>query len=129
MGEVARDPVRENEGRRPLLRVVRGVGEGERREGLTLSPPPPSSPQHHRAKRPLRASERALAAWLRRCLGTVAAEGMVRRFGVRAIVAAVTEQDIVVRDDLYGGRLVANAQLRSPGGFLRMVLTEQEASS
>lgn len=134
MGEPAREPYESLSPERSPLRVVRGgdvVRECES-EVLSLSPPPPP-PHHHRASgakrasraRVLRASERALALWLRRELGTVGAEAMVRRYGVRAIVRAVTENQIVLSNDRYRGRLEVNDALRSPGGFLRMVLREE----
>jgi hypothetical protein len=67
-----------------------------------------------------------LARWLRVRLGTVGAEAMVRRYGVPAIVRCVSENRIVLRDDAYRGRLAPNDALRSPGGFLRTVLREEE---
>lgn len=118
---------------RPPLRVVRG-GRRERvseEEDLSLSHPPP---QHHRAPRELLLSERALARWLRRRLGTVGAEAMVRKHGAGAVLDALYDGVVVVRETTvrvgYPGELQVrrwyevSKALRNPGGFLRFVLDQ-----
>ena len=132
------------------LRVVRGGDPGEsERENLSLSSPPPH-PHHHRARaRRLLLSERLLATWLRERLGTVGGVSMVRRFGARAVLDALYD-GVVCDEPVYdheivevgvwadgssktgtrrvevGRRRVVTTELRSPGGYLRFVLREQE---
>lgn len=121
---------------RPLLPegpLARGredrVGvDGEReRSDLTLSTPP--TPQHHRA--PLRASDRLLARWLRGHLQTAGAEAMLRKYGARRILDAL--RDGIVHSTptptSWGSTrytCTLNPALRSPGGFLRRYLEQQE---
>jgi len=109
--------------------------DGER-ESLTLTSPPTPTPT---TRRRARASERFLAAWLNRHLGTAGAAGMIRQFGTRAILDALYD-GIIVETTITRLRLddtgherhhyetvrTINPGLRSPGGFLREYLRSQQ---
>ncbi len=126
------------------LRVVRGgdPGESEREIlSLSLTPPPPRAHARVRA-RPLLLSERMLARWLSACLQTIGSVAMVRQYGCRAVLEVlydgVMEKEPVyeavpnangvpgLRMEYVRDRLTPSKTLKSPGGYLRFLLREQE---
>jgi len=105
---------------RPALETVppraqpRGEGRGGERENPSLTDPG--------VDLSLTPSAQRLARWLEHALRTTGARAMVRRYGARAVLEALHD-GIVVRTR-WGWAI--RQEIRSPGGFLRWLLGQQE---
>jgi hypothetical protein len=94
--------------------ATHGEGRGGERENPSLPDPA--------VVLSLTPSAQRLARWLERELHATGARAMIRRYGTRAILAALHD-GIVVRTN-WGHAI--RPELHSPGGFLRWLLAQQE---